>query len=67
MPRLECSTCRLHVVSRSEGVHKLFEMGEHFKKMFAKHGDISPEEKAKKWVLFPNRPVYLRVLDADSL
>ncbi|KAJ4323434.1 hypothetical protein N0V94_001907 [Neodidymelliopsis sp. IMI 364377] len=24
-------------------------MGEHFKKMFAKHGDLTPEEKAKKW------------------
>jgi len=29
-------------------------MGEHFKKMFSKNGDISPEEKARKWVLlFP--------------
>jgi hypothetical protein len=25
-------------------------MGEHFKKMFAKHGNLTPEEKAKKWV-----------------
>ncbi|KAF2625929.1 hypothetical protein BU25DRAFT_105905 [Macroventuria anomochaeta] len=24
-------------------------MGEHFKKVFAKHGDISPKERAQKW------------------